>query len=187
MDEPGQDPAQDNDGTTSGGLTVQRWFGASAYAGFDALVNGRANRMTGPWGPAKYPVAAIAEIASLRSLPFVITTDGLTHRLDAVAVVVANAPTYGGGMKIAPDADPRDGVLDVTMIGDVSRATLVRVLPSVYSGRHVQHPAVTTGRGRTIHLDAPHAVVCADGEPLGQVPVSLDVVPDAVLIAGRAV
>jgi diacylglycerol kinase (ATP) len=160
--------------------SAPRWFGATLYAGFDARVNARANRMRTKVGPAKYPAAVIAEIAALRAHPFTLDVDGEVHRLSACAVIIGNGPSYGGGMLICPDARPDDGVLDLTIVDDVPRRTLLRVLPKVYSGRHVHHPAVRTLTGRTVRLAAPGLVAFADGERVGPLPLEIDVVPGAL-------
>lgn len=159
-----------------------RWFGATLYAGFDARVNARANRMNTKVGPAKYPAAVIAEIAALRAHPFVLTLDGSTERTTACAVIVGNGPSYGGGMLICPDAEPDDGWLDLTVVDGVPRRTLLRVLPKVYSGRHVAHPAVRTARARSVGIAAPGLVAFADGEEVGPLPLTIDVVPGALRV-----
>ncbi len=156
------------------------WFGATLYAGFDARVNARANRMTTKVGPAKYPAAVIAEIASLRAHPFVLELDGRLERMNACAVIIGNGPSYGGGMLICPDAVPDDGWLDLTVVDGVPRRTLLRVLPKVYSGRHVSHPAVRTARAQSVRMAAPGLVAFADGEQVGPLPLTVDVVPGAL-------
>ncbi len=68
-------------------------------------------------------------------------------------VAIANGSYYGGGMRIAPDARTDDGILDVCVVGDISRLTAVRQLPNLYRGTHVRHPQVTTLTGRTVEVD----------------------------------
>jgi diacylglycerol kinase (ATP) len=157
-----------------------RWFGATAYAGFDAAVNQRADRLPARMGPAKYPLATVAEIMRMRSRPFVLRTPNGDARSDAVAVVVGNGPTYGGGMQICPGADPQDGLLDVTVVGPVTRRTLLSVLPRVYSGQHVRHPAVSTFRTPWIELAAPGATCYADGEAVRALPLRFSSEPAAL-------
>ena len=111
-----------------------RWFGAVLGAGFDAIVNERANRMRFPRGPRRYDVAIVAELLRLRPRPYTMRLDGVEHRLDAVLVAVGNTPAYGGGMRICPAADATDGLLDVVIAGPISRATLMRIKPRVYAG-----------------------------------------------------
>jgi len=167
------------DGTT-------RWFGGVLAAGFDAIVNERGNRMTWPRGPIRYDLAIMVELARLRARRYRITLDGVTQERDAVLVAVANAGSYGGGMRICPDADPTDGLLDVTVVGPISRTTLVRVKPRIYAGTHVTHPAVDTYRAARIELAAEGIVGYADGERVAALPVTVECVPGAlrVLTAG---
>lgn len=74
--------------------------------------------------------------------------DGVPRELDSMAIFVANAEFFGGGMRAAPGADVHDGLLDVTVIHPVGRATLLRLLPSLYSGGFVRHPAIERLPGR---------------------------------------
>ncbi len=75
-------------------------------------------------------------------------------------VAVGNGPAYGGGMHGCPDADLCDGLLDVTVVGPMSRAEFVRIFPSVYRGTHVRHPAVRTLRGREVTVAAEGMTAC---------------------------
>jgi diacylglycerol kinase (ATP) len=162
-----------------------RWFGAVLGAGFDALVNERANRMRFPRGPRRYDVAIFAELVRLRPRDYVIRLDGVEHRLRAVLVAVGNTPAYGGGMRICPAADPTDGLLDIVIAGPIGRTTLVRIKPRVYAGTHVSHPMVTAYRATTVELDAPGITTYVDGERAAPLPVTITAVPGALsLLAG---
>jgi len=157
-----------------------RWYGAVLAAGFDALVNERANRMPWPRGPLRYDLAIMVELARLRPRHYTLRLDGVTHELEAVLVAVGNCPSYGGGMRICPDADPTDGLLDVVYAGPVGRATLVRIKPRVYRGTHVTHPLVRQHRVRTVELAAEQIVGYADGERSLPLPVTVTAVPGAL-------
>jgi diacylglycerol kinase (ATP) len=159
--------------------TVRR-FAAAAYAGFDAQVNARANRLRVGGRRTRYPLAVLGELAALRAVPMVVSLDGATLRRPLLAIVVGNGPTYGGGMRICPTAEPDDGRLDLTIVDAVPRRTLVRVLPTVYRGQHIRHPAVTTAVARTVTIAAPGARLWADGEPVGDLPVEVTVEPAAL-------
>ena len=170
------------------GRIGERWFGTLVAAGFDARVNERMNAMTWPRGRLRYHAALIAELAAFRPLPFSIEVDG--QRLDghAMLVAVANTGSYGGGMRICPDARVDDALLDVTVVTSISRVKLVRLFPSVYSGRHVRRPEVLSLRGRSVRLSAPGVIAYADGERVGPLPATVTAVSGslAVLGAGRA-
>lgn len=163
-----------------------RWWAGVLCAGFDSAVNERANRMRWPTGPRRYDVAVFAELYRLRPRPAVLTLDG--ERLDAeiTLVAVGNGPQYGGGFRICPDASLDDGLLDVCVVGPVSRAELVRLKPKVRVGGHVGHPAVRIFRAREVRLEAPELIAYADGERVGPLPVGLTCVPGAlhVLVPG---
>lgn len=159
---------------------VERWYGAVLAAGFDAIVNERANRMRWPRGPRRYDLAILVELARLRPRRYTLRLDGVPHDLDAVLVAVGNCPTYGGGMRICPDADPTDGLLDVVVAGRVDRRTLIRVKPRIYQGTHVSHPLVRSFRARTVEVAAEGITSYADGERSLELPVTISAVPGAV-------
>ena len=81
---------------------VERWYGAVLAAGFDAIVNERANRMRWPRGPRRYELAILVELARMRPRRYTLSLDGVSQDLDAVLVAVGNCPTYGGGCGSAP-------------------------------------------------------------------------------------
>ncbi|HKE65136.1 MAG TPA: diacylglycerol kinase [Micromonosporaceae bacterium] len=161
-----------------------RWFGAVLGAGFDAIVNERANRMRFPRGPRRYDLAIFAELLRLRPRPYTLTLDGVVHQLAAVLVAIGNTPAYGGGMRICPAADATDGLLDVVVAGSIGRATLVRIKPRVYAGTHVSHPMVTSYRARVVTVDAPDITAYVDGERAAPLPVTVTAVPGALTLLG---
>ena len=159
---------------------VRRWFGAVLAAGFDALVNERANRIRRPAGPRRYDLAIMLELARLRARHYVLHADGVEHRFRAEVVAVGNAPSYGGGMRILPDADPADGLLDVIFAAPLGRLGITRLKPLLRNGTHVGDPRVTVLRAREVRLEAEDIVSYADGERLGPLPVEVSCVPGAV-------
>jgi diacylglycerol kinase (ATP) len=162
-----------------------RWFGAVLGAGFDAIVNDRANRMRFPRGPRRYDVAIVVELLRLRPRHYTITLDGESHELDAVLVAIGNTPSYGGGMRICPAADATDGRLDLVVVGPIGRGTFIRIKPQVYAGTHVNHPAVTSYRARTIGIDAAGITAYVDGERTSPLPVTVHAEPGALsLLSG---
>lgn len=165
-----------------------RWFGTVLASGFDSRVNDRGNRMRWPTGRFKYDLAMVAELAAFRPAPYRITLDdGAEREIEATLVAVGNGPSYGGGMRICADAVMDDGLFDVTVVGECSRATLLKVFPRVYRGTHLSHPVVTVHRTAKITLAAPGLTGYADGEPLGPLPLTAQCVPGAVrvLVPGR--
>lgn len=159
---------------------TRRWYGAVLAAGFDAIVNERANRMRWPRGPRRYDLAILVERARLRPRRSTLRLDGEPQEVDAVLVAVGNAPSYGGGMRICPAADPTDGLLDVVVGGRFGRLTLMRVKPRIYQGTHVQHPLVRSYRVREVELAAEGITTYADGERALDLPVTVTAVPSAL-------
>lgn len=159
---------------------TERWYGAVLAAGFDSIVNELANRMRWPRGRRRYDLAILVELFRLRPRRYTLRLDGVPHELDAVLVAVGNCPTYGGGMRICPDADPTDGLLDVVVAARVNRRTLIRVKPRIYQGTHVNHPLVSSYRARTVELTAEGITTYADGERSLELPVTISAVPGAL-------
>ena len=96
------------------------------------------------------------------------------------AVVAANGRWFGGGMRIAPQADPADGALDVVVLGALGRLELLRWLPTIYPGTHVRHPRVRVCRARRLRVSGAALPTHVDGEPAGATPVTLSVEPGAL-------
>ncbi|QES50940.1 diacylglycerol kinase [Streptomyces venezuelae] len=166
---------------TSAADPAGRWYGTVLCSGFDSRVNDRGNRMRWPSGRFKYDLAMIAELAAFRPFPYRITLDdGPVIETEATLVAVGNGSSYGGGMQICAEAVPDDGLFDITVVGDCSRATLLKVFPQVYKGTHLTHPKVTVHRAAKITLAAPGITAYADGEPQGPLPVTAECVPGAV-------
>ncbi|GAA3341282.1 diacylglycerol kinase [Amorphoplanes nipponensis] len=157
-----------------------RWYGAVLAAGFDAVVNERANRMRWPRGPRRYDLAILLELARLRPRRYTLELDGVDRGCTADLVAVGNCRSYGGGMLICPDADPTDGLLDVVVAAPLGRGTLVRLKPRLRSGTHVDDPRVTSYRAREVRIGAPGIVGYADGERVAALPFVVRCEPGAV-------
>jgi diacylglycerol kinase (ATP) len=168
----------------------ERRYLVVAGAGFDAEVNRVANqRLAWARGWARYAGALLVQLAVGRPAGFTLTLDGQARELRAWFVAVANCQSYGGGMRVAPGARLDDGHLDVVVVGDVGKGEFLRTFPKVFSGRHVEHPAVSVHRARRVELAADRDLhVYADGEPAGVLPAAFEVHPAAVtvLAADRA-
>ncbi|HVE97768.1 MAG TPA: diacylglycerol kinase [Mycobacteriales bacterium] len=162
------------------------WFGCVLGAGFDSIVNERANLLRWPKGPQRYNLAIAVELPRFRAIPFRLVLDGDVWETRAMLVAVGNASSYGAGMKVTPDARIDDGLLDVFVLGPVSKPEFLRTFPKVFKGTHVSHPAVTIRRARTVTLEAANVVAYADGERLAALPVTCECVPGAVQMLVRA-
>ncbi len=161
-----------------------KWFVTVLAAGFDAVVNERANAMTWPRGQMRYNLATLAELRTFEPLPYVLELDGVTRRLDAMLVAVGNGPSFGGGLRITEGALLDDGMLDVVIIKPMSKAGLVRTYPKLFKGTHVSHPQYEHHRVRTVTVAAPGIVSYADGERFGALPLTIECDPGALSILG---
>jgi diacylglycerol kinase (ATP) len=161
-----------------------RWYGAVLAAGFDAIVNERANRMRWPRGPRRYDLAIALETTRLRSRFYQLELDGADRSGAYVLVAVGNCPSYGGGLRICPDADPTDGLLDVVTAAPLGRIALARLKPRVRRGTHVTDPLVDAFRARQVRINAEEIIGYADGERIGPLPLVVDCVPGAVRLLG---
>src|SRR4051812_31907928 len=169
-------------GRVTHGVAGEKWFGGVLGAGFAAVVNARAQRMTWPRGQMRYTLAVMRELPVFRPIPYAVELDG--HRLEtrAMLVAVANTTSFGGGMRVCPDADVTDGYLDVMIVRALSIPAFLRVFPKVYSGSHTTHPAVEIHRVRRVRLEAQGIRSQADGESFAELPIDAEVVPGALRV-----
>jgi diacylglycerol kinase (ATP) len=164
------------------GLPRQTWFACMVSAGFDAIVNERANTMTFPKGPSRYLLALGVEIAKLRPIEYRVVLDGTEIVTKAALVAVGNNVSLGGGMKITPNALVDDGLLDVLIVQPLSRLSFLRVFPSTFKGTHITDPRVDIYRAKRVVIESPGIVAYADGERLGALPADIEVVPGALRV-----
>jgi len=159
-----------------------RYFATVMAAGFDAVVNERANAMTWPRGQMRYNLATLAELRTFRPLPYTLDLDGTGRRLDAMLVAIGNGPSFGGGLRITEGALLDDGYLDVVIIKPLGRLGLVRTYPKLFSGTHTSHPQYEHHRVQRVTVAAPGIVAYADGERFGPLPLTIECVPAAVQV-----
>ncbi len=156
------------------------WYAGVLSAGFDAIVNERANQMTRPRGPSRYIVALLRELLVLRPIDYRVQLDGEMRAVRGMLISVANNVSLGGGMRVAPDALLDDGLLDFFLVAPLGRLAFLRVFPSVFRGEHVNHPKVSIQRVRRVRLEADGVIAYADGERVGPLPLDIEVVPGAL-------
>ncbi len=164
-----------------------RFFTTMAGVGFDAAVVEAVKHLpeyfsgTNPYLP--YIIEVPRTLFNYQSKS---VTLHLSHKVEAISilsVVAANGDYFGGGMHMAPQAKLNDGLLDVVIIGNISKFELLTKLPTIYKGTHINHPKVRIERTTHIAIESPERVlVQADGELLGEGPVSFWVVPAALSI-----
>ena len=162
----------------------QHWFGTVMCSGFDSLVSDRVNVMSWPHGKNRYNLAIVREFLRFHSLPFVIELDDGTVLDEPITLAAfGNTKSYGGGMKICPNANHADGLLDITVIGRAGRARAAMAFGGVYRGKHIERPEVTTYRTRraTVRYVGPPREMnaYADGDFMAPLPVTVEVVQAA--------
>ncbi len=170
------------------GQAPSRWYVSSLCAGLDAAVAVHAARLRWPRNGGRYVRAIFAELSAFRPYGVRITADGETWEQDATLVTVSNTPLFGGGMTVAPGAQPDDGMLDLVTATGLPRHAVLRLFPLLFSGRHVDHPAVRVRRARSVRIEpltergANPPVAVVDGEPLAALPLQCDVHPRALRV-----
>ncbi len=161
-----------------------RWFVTVLAAGFDAIVNERANAMTWPRGQMRYNLATLAELRTFRPIPYVLQLDSdagtETVEHEAMLVAVGNGPSFGGGLRITEGALLDDGLLDVVVITQMSKPKLVRSYPRLFTGRIDGVAEYVHRRVRSVTVAAPGIVSYADGERFGPLPLTIECVPGAL-------
>lgn len=155
----------------------------SVYAGVDSLASELVNGAHWLPGSLQYPYAAVRSLLTYKPTRYTVTVDGSTVVLEAFSVVVANSGYYGKGMHIAPSAAVDDGQLDVIVIPKASRFTLIRLMPKLYDGTHVERKEVLSFRGASVQVSSKDRVAAfGDGEPLMDLPISAEVVPGGLSV-----
>lgn len=161
------------------GLVDGEWFGAILSTGFDSVVNEKANTLKWPKGPMKYNAAIALELPRFKPRHYEIILDDRVISTEAMLIAVSNGRSYGGGMLVCPNANIVDGLFDVMVLHPVSKVEFLKVFPSVFAGTHISHPAVEIVRSRTVKIES-GAIAYADGERVGQLPVSAECIQGAI-------
>jgi diacylglycerol kinase (ATP) len=159
-----------------------QYFVTVLAAGFDAVVNERANRMTWPKGQMRYNIATLAELRVFEPLPYVLQLDGREVSMEAMLVAVGNGPSFGGGLRITEGAVLDDGFLDVVIIKPMTKPDLIRTYPKLFRGTHVDHPQYEHHLVRSVTLAAPGIVSYADGERFAPLPLTVECAPGALTV-----
>jgi diacylglycerol kinase family enzyme len=161
-----------------------RGFIGIASLGFDSDANRIANEAPAQLGRLVYVYGALRALVSWRAAEFRIEADGDELRFRGWSVGAANSKAYGGGMYAAPGAEFDDGLLDVVLLEETSKPYFVRaVLPRVFKGTHVELDEVRVLRSAQVRISADRPfTVYADGDPIGDLPITLRAVPAAVRV-----
>ncbi|MFL6110946.1 MAG: diacylglycerol kinase [Catenulispora sp.] len=164
------------------GHEVVRRFTTVLACGLDSRVNDRANRMRWPRGKRRYDLSMLLELPRFKAPRFGIRLDGRESEGECMLVAIGNGPSYGGGMLVCPEARMDDGRFQATVVDRVTKPTLLTIFPKVFSGRHITHPKVNVHHAAEIELRAENVSCWADGERIGELPVTLRTLPKALRV-----
>lgn len=155
----------------------------SVYAGVDSLASAIVDRARRWPRSLQYPYAAVRSVIEFSPTRFTVEVDGERFDEEAYTVVVANSGYYGAGMHIAPAASVSDGLLDVVIIRAVSKLRLIRSMPRLYDGTHVELDDVITAQGVEVRVRSVAPVTAyGDGERLAPLPITARVRAGALTV-----
>ncbi len=176
-------PHLDIDLLRATGAEQSTWVASIVIAGFPAAINRRANALDLPIGSHIYTLAAVLELPAFERQEMQLRLDGHPIATDSAMLAMGNTKLFGGGMLPCPDALPTDGLVHLTSIEGVGRRGLLPHLIGREGGT-AERPEVLRRSGIQIDIDTAGIDLWGDGEPLGQSPMRLRVVPGALRVVG---
>jgi diacylglycerol kinase (ATP) len=164
------------------GDEAERWFANVGSVGMSGAVAQRANGMSKAFGgKATFFYALTRVFLAWENTDVTVKLDVGERRGRMHDIVVANGVWHGGGMKLAPDASPDDGLFDVVLIGDIGKVDFLTTAPKIYKGRHVAHAKVEVVRSKRVEVDAEERLpIEVEGEQVGTTPAVFEIVPGAL-------
>ncbi|MEA2016313.1 MAG: diacylglycerol kinase family protein [Actinomycetota bacterium] len=150
-----------------------------AGAGFDSQVNYLANNTRLPLkGSARYNYAVYKNLITFKPVKFFISYAGNKREIYGMMIAVSNMSSYGGGMKITPDANPEDGLFDICVIKKMDKIHFIKTFPKVYEGKHTADRHVEIFKTGSIKIDSEyHFSIFADGEYICKLPATFKIIP----------
>jgi YegS/Rv2252/BmrU family lipid kinase len=167
---------------TWSGDEAERWFANVGSVGMSGAVAQRANGMSKALGgKATFFYALTRVFLEWENTEVTVVLDDTERHGRMHDVIVANGAWHGGGMKLAPGAQPDDGLFEVVLIGDVGKIDFLTTAPKIYKGKHVHHPKVEVLRSARVQVDAAeHLPIEVEGEQVGTTPAAFEIVPGAL-------
>jgi diacylglycerol kinase (ATP) len=159
-------------------------FCCVAGVGMDAEANARANRMP-PWLKSRggYVLAALQSLIAFKPAEMSIMTEGREIRRSAFFIAVGNALSYGGGMKVTPQATLDDGLLDVCLVSKMNKLKLLCWVPTIFFGQHLRLKQVEYLQATEVTIDADRKLdLYADGDYAGQTPVKIGLIQQGLRV-----
>jgi diacylglycerol kinase (ATP) len=169
---------------TWGGEDAERWFANVGSVGMSGAVAQRVNGMSKVLGgKATFFYALTRVFLEWENTDVTVKLDDCERRGRMHDVVVANGVWHGGGMMLAPGAEPHNGLFDVALIGDVGKVDFLTTAPKIYRGKHVAHPKVDVVRSARVEVDAAERLpIEVEGEQVGTTPAVFEIVPGALRV-----
>lgn len=167
------------------GASGQRMFANIASFGVSGVVDRLVNESGKKFGRLSFLVASARATWSYKNQRVQMTFDGVDRVESTInTVAIANGRYFGGGMKVAPDAEPDDGVFDVVALGDFGFGDVLKSGRRLYKGTHVTMDKVTSRRAKVVEAEPidPSAIVelDVDGETPGRLPAKFEILPAAL-------
>jgi diacylglycerol kinase (ATP) len=166
------------------GKKTKRLFTNFAGLGFDAeVVKATTKKYKSLGSVPSYLLGILTTLVCYRNREISLKIDGKEEKRKICTIIMSNGKYGGGSMFIAPQADIKDGLFDVVIIGDVSKPDLLASLPRIYRGTHLTHPKVSLIHAREVEIHATtNMALQADGELLGEIPARFSVLPSALTL-----
>jgi len=167
------------------GQLCRRYFINSAGVGFDAETVASVEKLPKfIGGTLPYLTGLFYSFIGYRNKLFTFKIGEKQEQKRILSLVVANGGYFGGGMHIAPGAKLDDSLFDVVIMGNFGKLEILKNLPQVYKGTHLSHPKVRLERNTRISIESKQKFrIQADGEILGEGPVSFSLIPQALTLA----
>jgi len=167
----------------------ERYFMAVLSAGIDAAIAAYGSNLVYPRGPLKYKVATLRELPRFKPYGVKVRVDGIELTQQCTLVAVANAPVFGGGLRISPTSQMQDGYLELVLADPMSKRDILKIFPKLYDGSHIDDPRVRIVKAKEIFISQSHEgarlpVAFADGEMVGAEPLRVRCAPGALRVLG---
>ena len=166
-----------------GGRKTRRYYINTAALGFASAVAERTRCFKSLGGTVPFLIAFSAVFVSYKAKDMAIDIDGRIRQERSLLVTANNGRYFGGGMKITPDADPCDGLLDIVTVKDVNKLRLLYNFPKLYRGTHITHPMVDVYKAKFVGVQTSDSLLLQlDGEIVGKAPAGFSIIPSALRV-----
>ncbi|MHB1843928.1 MAG: diacylglycerol/lipid kinase family protein [Deltaproteobacteria bacterium] len=172
--------------STDRGEAVRHFVNVASF-GIGGLVDDRVNHTTKILGgKASFALASLRALVAYRDQQIRLSLDDEPAReLLVTSIAVANGQYFGGGMWVAPEARPDDGLFDITIWQGFGLADFVLRAGRLYDGSHRKLPGTTMARARRVRAESDEIVLLdVDGEQPGRLPATFELLPGALSLAG---